>query len=123
MFSITIGGVPLRFLPAKSGVSGSGGGRPVNERKTITGEIVATRSPLPESRRLIISAPEGYAITRADAEAIRALGTGPFDVTLTGYEPSGSFGGCVFEELPRFPPITAELVGYDMTIYIPQGAS
>lgn len=120
MYSMTIGGVSLTFLPAVDGVSGSGGGRPITERITIEGQIVATRAPLPASRRIRVTSPDGYAISRADADAIRSL-AGPFTVSLTGYEPSGVFAGCVFEEPPRFPPSRhPDYVHYDFEIYVPQ---
>lgn len=121
MYSMTIGGVSLTFLPAVDGVTGSGGGRPITERTTIEGRIVATRAPLPASRRIRVTAPENHVISRTDAEAIRALAASVFTVTLTGYEPSGTFGGCVFEEPPRFPPSRhPDYVHYDFEIYVPQ---
>ncbi|WP_104990858.1 hypothetical protein [Deinococcus sp. NW-56] len=121
MYRMKIGGVDLRYLPAVDGVSLEGGGRPVAERVALDGRIIATRPPLPTSRRLTITAPEGFVISAQDAEAIRALGDGPFDVTLAGYEPSGTFTGCTFEEPPRFPPTSdPRYRSYAMTIYIPQ---
>ena len=122
MLSIQIDGINLQFLPPTEAVSGSGGGRPITERTAITGEIIPLRNPLPTSRRLTITAPAGFAISAADAAAIRALGDGPFSVTLSGYDPSGTFSGCVFEQPPRFPPtFDPRFVGYDLTLYIPQG--
>lgn len=121
MYSLTIGGVTLRYLPPPDAVSAEGGARAINERVALDGRVIATRPPLPASRRLVINAPDGFVISAADAEAIRALGDGPFSVTLSGYEPSGTFGGCVFEEPPRFPPTSDPLYRrYAMTIYIPQ---
>ncbi|WP_245745159.1 hypothetical protein [Deinococcus reticulitermitis] len=122
MLRLIIGGVDLAFLPPPEAVSVDGGGRPVSERVTLDGRIVATRSPLPASRRLTVIAPEGFAISAADAEAIRALGDGPFSVTLIGYEPGGTFGGCTFEAPPRFP-LTRDprYRGYELAIYLPQG--
>lgn len=122
IYSMTIGGVALQYLPAADGVTGEGGGRAITERTTIEGRVVALRAPLPASRRIRIVAPDGYAISEADAQSIRALGGGPFTLSLTGYEPSGTFGGCVFDEPPRFPRRAPGLVGYDLSIYIPQGA-
>lgn len=122
LYELIIGGVSLRWVPPPDAVTTSGGGRPVNERKTIEGRIIATRSPLPESRRVQVSAPQGYVITAADAAAIQALGSGPFPVTFgPGYEAAGSYSA-YFEEPPRFPPTRhPEYVGYDFTLYIPQG--
>lgn len=122
MYELIIGGVSLRWVPPPDAVTTSGGGRPVNERKTIEGRIVATRSPLPESRRVQVSAPQGYVITAADAAAIRALGSGPFPVTFgPGYEAAGSYSA-YFEEPPRFRAIPnhPEYVSYEFTLYIPQ---
>lgn len=122
MFSMKIGSIDLQFLPAAEGVTGEGGGRPITERTTVEGRVVALRPPLPAARRIRVTAPQGYAISESDAQAIRALGDGPFTLALTGYEPSGTFGGCVFEEPPRFPRLAPGLVGYDLAVYVPQGA-
>lgn len=121
MLSIVIGGINLLYLPPTEAVTSTGGGRALTERTTLTGQVIATRAPLPASRRLTVTAPQGFAISAADAEAIRALGDAPFTVTLTGYEPSGTFSGCVFEEPPRFPPTShPDYRGYALQIYIPQ---
>ena len=123
IYSMTIGGVALQHLPASEGVTGEGGGRAITERTTVEGRIIALRSPLPAARRIRVTAPQGYAISEADAQAIRALGDVPFTLSLTGYEPAGTFGGCVFEEPPRFPYLAPGLVGYDLSVYVPQGAA
>lgn len=123
MYRMSIGGVELHFLPAAEGVSVEGGARPVTERVTLDGRVIATRAELPTSRRLTISAPEGYVISAADADALRALEAGgePFSVTLAGYEPAGTFTGCVFDAPPRFPSTSdPRFRGYDLSIYIPQ---
>ncbi|WP_272977108.1 hypothetical protein [Deinococcus geothermalis] len=121
MYSLIIGGVALDYLPPPDAVQIEGGGRAVSERTTLDGKIIATRPPLPASRRLTITAPQGFAISAADAAAIQAIGDQPFTVILRGYDPEGTFSGCVFVEPPRFPPTSdPRFRGYAMTIYIPQ---
>ena len=120
-YSLTIGGVELAYLPPQAALGLEGGGRPISERVTVDGVIVATRPPLPASRRLTITAPEGFAISATDAESIRALADTSFSITLTGYEPSGTFSGVTFESPPSFPPtFDPRYRSYSMTLYIPQ---
>lgn len=123
MYSMNIGGVELSLLPPAAGVTVSGGGRPVNERPTIEGRIVATRNPLSGSKKITVTTTDNYAISAADAAAIAALGDGPFTFSLTGYDGAGSYGGCVFEEPPSFPPVAGHPAyrRCNFTVYILQG--
>lgn len=120
----TIGGVAIRPALPTSDVTFEGGGRPVTETVTIDGTILGRLSPKRASSKLSVQLSGTNGMRRADAEALAALAaTGePFTVTLAGYEVSGTFAGCVFEDMPRFPPIPGshDWVQARFTIYIPQ---
>lgn len=122
MYRMNIGGIELSLLPPPSGVSVSGGGRPVTERPTIEGRMVTTRPGLPGSKRITVSTPDQHVITAADAAAIASLGDGPFAFALEGYDGAGSYAGCVFEEAPQFPAVGHHAYrGCNFTVYVPQG--
>ena len=125
MYAMIIGPVALSALPPPEAVTATGGGRAITERTAIDSRIITTRPAPPSARRITIQAPGGYGITAADALAIAAIGDAPFTLTLAGYDPAGSWSGCVFEEPPRLEPLPGApgWRSYSLTIYAPQGAS
>lgn len=122
MLQFKIADIDLDLLPPREAVTVSGGGRPITERTALDGSTILQRGQ-PVSRRLTVSAPQGFAIRAEHAAAISALARagGFFTLTLRGYVLSGVYAGCLFVELPSFPP-TADprFTGYNFTLYLPQ---
>lgn len=119
MYMINIGGVQLSLLPPEEAVTLSGGERPITERRTLSGAVIATRPARAGARRLVIEAPDTFVITQADADAIQSL-PDTWTLSITGFKLSGTFLGCTFEVPPQFPSDGDGLCGYSLSIYIPQ---
>lgn len=123
MLKLQLGSIDLSILPPREAVVSSGGGRAISEKVALTGDVVALRPAKNGARRLKIIAPQGYAISSTDADALAALASSgaAFTLTLEGYELSGTFAGCVFEGDARFPVLGVPAWrGYDMNLYLPQ---
>lgn len=123
MLQFKLGTIDLNPLPPLEAVTVSGGGRAVNERLSLDGTVVVQRAAKPASRRLAVQGPDNYALLAEQTEQIQALANAGtrFTLVLRGYELSGDFTGCFFEEAPRFPPFRDALYKqFSFTIYIPQ---
>lgn len=118
---MSIGDIDLDLLPPREAVTFSGGGRPITERTALDGSTIIQRGR-PVSRRLTVTAPQGFAIRTEHADAIYALARAGaiFTLTLKGYVLNGVYRGCMFVDLPSFPP-TADprFKSYSFTLYIP----
>lgn len=123
VFQMTFGDLDLDPVPPKEAVTFDGGGYTTAERRALDGSIIRQRPGKPASRRLTISAPQGFAIRAEHADALFALAKrgALFTLTLRGYVLQGVYSGCTFEGLPKFPPTgDPGWRGYAIEIYIPQ---
>ncbi|WP_019585216.1 hypothetical protein [Deinococcus apachensis] len=123
VFQMTFGEIDLDPVPPREAVTFDGGGYTTTERRALDGTIIRQRPGQPASRRLTITAPQGFVIRAEQADALFALAKGGarFTLVLRGYVLNGSYGGCTFEGLPKFPPTgDPKWRGYSIEIYIPQ---
>lgn len=121
MFQMIVDTVVLRVIPTAA-VTYEGGDRALSERTALDGRVIATRPLRASPLRITISAPGGFAISDAQAGALQSLfeSGASFDLTLTGYEPAGTYHNVTFAERPRFPFVSAGWRGYQFTLYVPQ---
>lgn len=123
MLTLIIGPVNLDPVPPRDAVTVEGGGRPVTEKVALDGTLLPLRPGRATSRRLTITAPQGFALLAEQTAALEALAKSGerFTVTVLGYVASGVFEGCLFADRPQFPPTRHPAWrGFQIQIYLPQ---
>lgn len=121
-YAFDVNGVPFNPTLPPGAVRVTGGGRPVNERVSVTGRTLRSRGPR-AALRIQVQVPDDFALLAEQVAVLESLYASgqPFTVTLgPGYEASGTFTGVVFDGDAVFTPTrSAQYDRATFTLYVP----